>query len=462
MNSLRQRLLFWQISALVLTCILVSALTYHLAWQAFNRVRDFGMEQIAHSVVRHGVRPHSWTIEQPVHAAPRAGARPAPGEAARPWARDDLGRFISQIWTPDGVLLYASVDNGGPPLQSPGFHDVVWAGEAWRVYTLVDDEELVQVAKTSSDRVSSFAQMVPWLLAPAGLVVLILSALIHLAVRRALAPLDALGHDIRQRDAKDLQPVDVQGMPKELAPLGAALNQLFGRVSSLLVRQRQVLADAAHELNTPLAAVKLQAQLARRAGEAHRDAALDELDRGIERSTHLVAQLLQMARLEPDVHERHPQPVRADQVAAEVVAAFSAQADARGIDLGLERSEPATVFMPPNELRVLLDNLVDNALRHTPRGSRVDIAVQRAGADVRITVDDNGPGIAPADRERALRRFVRLRPGDAAGSGLGLAIVMQIADYNGGRLELADRAGGGLSVSAYLPAHESRRPPPNH
>jgi two-component system, OmpR family, sensor kinase len=447
MNSIRQRLLFWQITALIVTSVLVSALTYHLAWQAFNRVRDFGMEQIAHSVVRHGVRPHSWVLPTPEHAAPRPSARHAPQDNPPPWVSDDLGRFISQIWSTDAELLYASVDGVGPPLQEPGFHNVEWSGEAWRVYTLVDDEEIVQIAKTASDRASSFAQMAPWLLVPVGMLVLLLGLLIRVAVSRALAPLEALGQDIRRRDEKDLQPIATEVLPEEVAPLGRALNQLLERVSRLLARQRQMLADAAHELNTPLAAVKLQAQLARRAPPGEREAALDELDQGIARSTHLVAQLLQMARLQADGRERRPVPLRLDQLAAEVAAAFSARAEARGIDLGLDTREAATAMADPQDLRVLLDNLVDNALRHTPPGSRVDLHVQRDADTVWLSVNDNGPGIAEADRQRVLERFVRLNPqNEATGSGLGLAIVAQIAQQNGGLLTLASSPPGGLSV----------------
>ncbi len=453
MSSIRRRLLLWQITALVVTSVLVSALTFHLAWKGFNRVRDFGMEQIAHSVVRHGVRPHSWTLGTPPgHAAPKASARPAPRDGPPSWSADDLGQFISQIWLPSGELLYTSAANAGPPLQPPGFHDVVWSGEAWRVFTLVDDEELVQIAKTASDRASSFARMVPWLLVPSGLLVLVLSGLIHVVVRRALAPLDTLSSNIRRRDAQDLQPVSTEYMPSELAPLGRALNQLFERVRGLLAHQRQVLADAAHELNTPLAAVKLQAQLARRSADGQREAAFDELDRGIARSTHLVAQLLQMARLNAQEHPREPVAVRCDRLAAEVVAAFSAQAEAHGTDLGLAHSDPATVIADPMDLRVLLDNLVDNALRHTPCGSRVDLRVEHDAASrtVRLIVDDDGPGIPEADRERVLERFVRLHtpqaPADTQGSGLGLAIVARIADRNGGRLALDRSPSGGLRV----------------
>lgn len=462
MNSIRQRLLFWQITALIVTGILVSVLTYQLAWNAFNRIRDYGLEQIAYSVVRHGVRPQFWPPTRPEMPPPPASLAVEGAPALEPAASgdteedisEDLGQFVSQIWSPTGEILYTSLDTIGPPLQTPGFHVVQWDDESWRIYTVADKRQIVQIAVTSSDRASSFAELVPWLLVPVGLLVLLLSLLIHTAVTRALAPLESLGRDIRRRDEKDLQPIPTEGMPEELAPVGLALNQLLERVAGLMARQRQVLADAAHELNTPLAAVKLQAQLARRSREGERDAALDELDRGIARSTHLVAQLLQMARLEADGRERRAEPVRLDALAAEVVAAFSAQAEAREIDLGLDTSAVATVRADPTDLRVLLDNLVDNALRHTPRGSRVDVRVEQDTGRVSLVVNDNGPGIAEADRQRVLERFVRLQPqGETAGSGLGLAIVAQIAQQNGGLLTLASSPPGGLAVRVSFDAH---------
>jgi signal transduction histidine kinase len=455
MNSIRQRLLFWQISALIITSVLVSAFTYHLAWQAFNRVRDYAMEQIAHSVVRHGVQPQGGVHERQGGDTRPLAAAPVQRDAT-PRATNDLGLFISQIWSPQGELLYSSVDGTGPPLQAPGFHDVEWSGEAWRVFTLNDDEDIVQVAKTASERASSFAGMAPWLLAPVALLVLLLGAVIRLAVNRALQPLDTLGQDIQRRGDNDLHAVPIRGMPQELMPLGQSLNQLLERVAGLLARQRQVLADAAHELNTPLAAVKLQAQLARRSSDSDRVAALDELDEGIDRSTHLVAQLLQMARLESDERKDLPVPVRLDQLAANTVAAFSAQADARDIDLGLVSCAAATVHADPADLRVLLDNLVDNALRHTPAGSQVDVRVEESDGQAILIVDDNGPGIAEADRERALQRFVRLNPtADASGSGLGLAIVKHIAQKNEGLLTLVSSPSGGLRVRVVFNARQA-------
>lgn len=446
MRSIRRRLLLWQIAALLIAAALEAFLTYRLAWDGFNRSRDSVLQSIAYSVVRHGMRP----------APGQAGVPPPPPEGAS----QDLGHFTTQVWTLDGQLSFSSLADQGPPLQSPGLHEVSWNGEDWRVYTLVDREQIVQVAVTAVDRLQRFADLLPGLLAPLGILVLVMAVLMHSAVKNALAPLKALGRDLRQREGRELHAVATEALPEELAPLGQALNHLLVRVEALLGSQRALLADAAHELNTPLAAVKLQAQLARRSGDGAREAALDELDRGIERATHLVAQLLQMARLEPGVRERQAQALRLDTLASGVVAAFSARADLRGIDLGLAPSDEAWVSGDEEELRVLLNNLVDNALRHAPTGGRVDVQVLRqlAGNGERddervcLSVSDNGPGIPEAERERALQRFVRLDGARGHGSGLGLSIVARIVAQHGGSLALANSERGGLCVRIDLPA----------
>ncbi len=445
MHSIRRRLLGWQIGALALTGVLASVLTYQLAWVGFNRIRDYGLEQIAHSVVRHGVRPAAAGRAPPATDGEASAPEPDPGD-------EDLGQFVSQIWSADGRLVYASIDTGGPPLQVAGFHVVRWGDEEWRVYTLPQRRETVQVAVTSANRVKAFAELAPWLLVPLGGLVLLLGLLIHSAVVGALRPLQRLRGEIADRDVMALHPVPTDDLPAEVAPVGEALNQLMAKVGELLAGQREFIADVAHELNTPLAAVKLQAQLARRADDAQRTAALDALDEGIERAVHLVRQLLQLARLEPEVRRRDVRPLRLDRLAADGVAAMSDRADARGVDLGLAAAEPVTVTANAQDLRVLLENLIDNALRHAPAGSCVDVAVGRDGGDAVLSVIDHGPGIPAAQRQRALQRFVRLDPNDASGSGLGLAIVAAIVAQSGGRLALDDTPGGELTVRVTLPA----------
>lgn len=435
MNSIRSRLLLWQIGALLLASLLASALTYDLAWRGFNRLRDYGLEQIAYSVMRHDTQ--DWlddTSDTPSSAT-------SDDEDI-----DDKGQFVSQIWTHNGQLIYSSMEETGPPLQEPGLHRLQWNGSVWRTFTLTDRERMIQVATTTEHRWVAFVEYVPWLLAPLAMLLALLGFLIRATVTGALSPLQQLRQELGTRDAVLLTPVDPQGMPDEIRPLVDTLNQLLAKVESLLATQRQFLADVAHELNTPLAAIKLQAQLAQRAQTGHRPMALDELQAGIDRAVHLVSQLLQMARLEPEAHQIPHAAVDLNRLARDRVMAFSAQADELGIDLGLEAEAQLSVTGDRNALRVLLDNLIDNALRYSPPGARVDVRLGLEDDRPMLAVVDNGPGIADGDKTLALERFVRLRPADTSGSGLGLAIVRQIAQQHHARLSLLDTPGGGLTV----------------
>lgn len=460
MSSIRSRLLLWQITALLITALVTSTATYHLAFNGFKEVQDQGLEQIAHTVLRHD--------ETPVPAP--AGRRPVPppsptyttGSDEVAAAPDDTieepdedepdeGQFVSQIWSTQGKLIYSSALDEGPPLQQPGLHSVLWQGHTWRVFTLPRETRTAQVAVTRQDRNRGFSSLVTWLLVPMGLLVVLLGILIHEAVSRALRPLDRLRAEIGQREVAQLHAVSLEELPDEVAPLANTLNQLLARLDHLLVVQRQFLADAAHELNTPLAAIKLQAQLARRAQDVERQAALDDLDTGIERAIHLAAQLLQLARLEPDQRTPVREPVALDALVRQAVVAFSAQADQRESDLGLLCADPLTMSGNRLALRAMLDNLIDNALRYTPPGSRVDLSLRRDGSDAVLEVCDNGPGVAAADRDRALQRFVRLNDTEITGSGLGLAIVRETVSMHAGSLQLDETPGGGLTVRIRLP-----------
>lgn len=432
-NSIRSRLLVWQISALLLTGLLVSAITYHLAWDAFNRIRDYGLEQIAYSVVRHGVE---YDNDEEV--------------------RNDRGQFVSQIWAADGSLFYSSLDTIGPPRQSPGLRTLVWDQTEWRVFSLNEGGLTIQVATTLASRSSKFADIVPWLLLPLAVLIVGLGLLIRAAVGRALAPLEQLRGEIGQRSVLHLHALDNKGMPEEVAPLVGTLNELLLRLDAALGSQRRFLADAAHELRTPLTAVKLQAQIARRsANDEERDAALGQLLEGVDRAAHLVDQLLGMARLEPEAGQTAFMPVRLDNLVKRAVADFSAQAESRGIDLGVGRCDEVSLSGQERNLRVMLDNVIDNALRYIPRDGRVDLELTLLDGTARLTVTDDGPGIAPEDRERVLERFQRLAGADIPGSGLGLAIVRQVAIIHGGRVSLDEAPGGGLRVEIDIPIKAS-------
>ena len=311
---------------------------------------------------------------------------------------------------------------------------------------------MIQVATPAERRWRAFLEYVPGLLAPLALLLVLLGFLISAAVNGALQPLRRLRDEIGARDVALLSPLAPDEMPDEIQPLVETLNQLLAKVDRLLTTQRSFLADVAHELNTPLAAIKLQVQLAQQARATGQPVVLDELEAGIERSVHLVAQLLQMARLEPDARPLEPQAVELERLARERVLAFLAQAEQKDIDLGLESNGPLEVQGDAQQLRVLFDNLIDNALRYCPVGARIDVRLRQDDGRTVVEVADNGPGIADADKARVLQRFVRLRPADTTGSGLGMAIVRQIAEQHQATLSLLDTPGGGLTVRVDIPA----------
>ncbi len=446
LRSIRARLLLWLISSVLITTLVVGFLTARLTWSGFNNVRDMGLEQIAQTVMRHD------------EAAPDL---PSPTITSRALEDEDLDQFVSQIWDKSGRLIYASLADVGPPLQSPGHHIVTWQGQSWRLYTLPSEQRIVQIAVTTKIRRQHFYSLTPWLFVPLGLLVLTLGVLTSAGVNRVLRPLERLRSDIALRSPEELQVIDTTGLPAEVAPLADTLNQLLTRIEQMLSTQRRFLADAAHELNTPLAVVKLQAQLVRRARPGEWDAALDQLDAGIERASRLAYQLLQLARLEPEARTPQFQTLRLDDLLRQAVATFSARAELQGSDLGLAHADPVSLVGDPHSLRTLVDNLIGNALTHNPGPVRIDVSLRVALQQAVLEVSDNGTGIPPAERQHVLERFVRLSPGDGRGSGLGMSIVKEIAALHGGSVELDDTPGGGLSVRVHLPLNLALTPPAN-
>ncbi len=299
------------------------------------------------------------------------------------------------------------------------------------------------------------------MLLPLVILVAGLGGLIWTAVGRSLTPLKQVQQEIGQRDAPSLHAIETKGLPEEVAPLVGALNDLLSRLDKAMTSQRRFIADAAHELRTPLTAIKLRTQLMQQGNDPAQWAeSLNQLESGVERASHLVDQLLHMARLEPGVQPQTLAHVRLDELAKKVVADFSAQADARQIDVGITRAEPVAVHGHRDSLRVMMNNLVDNALRYTPCGGRVDVAVWPEDGDQAVlTVSDTGAGIPADERERVFDRFYRLAQADIPGSGLGLAIVRQVVDSNAGQITLADAPSGGLLVTIRLPALPETTPP---
>jgi two-component system OmpR family sensor kinase len=259
---------------------------------------------------------------------------------------------------------------------------------------------------------------------------------------------------VEARTPTALQPLPDAGVPVEIQPLIAALNDLLRRLDRTLGAQRQFVADAAHELRTPLTALRLQIQLAERAATAEeRAAAFATVKEGLTRSAHLIDQLLTLARQEPGVTEPLAGNVDLNDLARQVIAEHTLLAASKTVDLGMGRGDTVTVSGDRDSLHIMLRNLVDNAVRYTPAGGKIDVSVFAGPEGPVLEVTDSGPGIAPADRARIFDRFYRGAGQEISGSGLGLAIVKNIADRHHARVILAEGPGAkGLAASVIFPS----------
>lgn len=359
-----------------------------------------------------------------------------------------------QIWRADGVEVYRSLATPMPPQVRLGFSDIALDGVHWRVYALQTPEHTVRVAQNRDERLARARGLAWRAVLPSALLAPLLMAAVWLLITRALAPVERMRRQVAARPADDLSALPETGLPAEVVPLVRELNGLFDRVRVAFEAQQHFVADAAHELRSPLAALKLQAQgLRRAADDGSRDIALQRLEGGIDRAIRLVGQLLALARADADAEAT--QAVDLEALAREVVAELLPQAGTRGIDLGLEASEPATVRGQPAMLGMLLRNLLENAVKYAPEGGRVDLSLLR-GADgsTCVVVEDNGPGIPQAERARVFDRFHRVPGSDAPGSGLGLAIVQAIARRHGAQVALdpSPTLGGLRVVVTFAPS----------
>jgi signal transduction histidine kinase len=341
-----------------------------------------------------------------------------------------------------------------PGLTGPGLSTVRTRSASWRVFGVETGSGVIQVAQPMEVRERRAARTALRSLAPFAVLVPTLSILIALIVARTVRPVRAFAGALRRRRPDDIEPVAVAGLPDEVRPVAEALNDLLARLRAALGRERAFLADAAHELRTPLTALDLQAQAVVDARDGDRDAAIGRLRAGVARVARLVEQLLAIAR-EQDGVAPLAVPVDLDELVRRTVADFVPLAEAAGIDLGIESAEAVRVSGDADALRRLLGNLLDNAVRYTPAGGRVDVTVAReAGLPPRavVAVTDSGPGIPADQRERVFDRFHRV-PGTAAtGSGLGLSLARSIAGRHGGEVVLEDGPGGrGLRAVMRLP-----------
>ena len=451
MTSIRARLLLSLLAALALAAALVGGITYRNVLHETEALFDYQLRQMALSL--------------------RDQGEIASGDAA---ALNDEGLdFVVQIWRIDGRSVYASRAHRALPSQAVlGLAEIRVDGERWRSFAVAARDKVIQVAQPVRIRQGLAADAALRGVLPLLLAAPAMAAALWWLITRSLRPLARVARQVAEQDAATLQPLPAADLPDEVAPLVSALNALLARLGQAWGQQRAFVADAAHELRSPLTALKLQAQVLRRLSEpaaaaappgnnADRAAALDALVAGVDRASRLVEQLLTLARSEPGAPAPTAQPVALAALLRQVLADHAAAlAAARGshVELLVDQTpvppitglgdSGITVLGDPAALAVLVRNLVDNALRYTPAGGQVRLTLACNRTGPLLAVDDNGPGIPEPERERVFERFVRgAAAADAAGSGLGLAIVRSIAQRHGASVALGESALGGLRVA---------------
>lgn len=350
-----------------------------------------------------------------------------------------------QIGLGDGSILARSPDAPELPILGVAdYSDIIRHEAAWRVLNRVseDGRYRVQVAQAIGLRDRAALEVAVQTVLPLILIVPVLILFIYLSIRRTLRPLEQLADEVAARSPDNLAPLASRRVPTEAQPLLNAINRLFRRVERTLDNERRFTADAAHELRTPLAALKVQTQVARLSGDSPvREHALQQIEVGVDRAGRLVEQLLRLARLDPLNQPPHTVPVDLGRLVNEAVAALPER------DRIVLPATSAVVLGDPDLLQIALRNLIDNALRYTAPDRTVEIVIDSGVDNCSLTVNDHGPGVPETMLARLGERFFRGQPGKTEGNGLGLAIVARIAELHAARLRLANRPQGGLSVS---------------
>jgi two-component system OmpR family sensor kinase len=446
-HSLRGRLLWFLLAAIIMAAIAQAMIAYRSALSDADQIFDYHMQQMAMSL------RSSATL-----------TNKAADTAADP-ENDDL---VVQVWTPDGAQVFRSLSRAALPQRAVlGFSNVRVNNTTYRVFSVQTSNQTVQIAQDMAVRQRMAGTLALRTVGPIAVMAPVLMLVVWWVVSGSLAPVSRVKRQVAARQAEDLSPVSENDLPDEVLPLVQELNLLFVRVRTAFEAQQHFVADAAHELRTPLAALKLQVlSLERAQDEAARKVAVSRVSAGIERATRLVEQLLMLARQEGGSEEIKLEPVSLGDVVKRVLGDMNGLAQARQIDLGLHHADEVMVAGQQDALVILLRNLIDNAIKYTPAGGTVDIDLRRSVAATKnaksrivLSVEDSGPGIPAEERERVFSRFYRVPGSPAGGSGLGMAIVQSIAERHNATLSLdqSERLGG-LKVKVDFP--ETGKPTP--
>ena len=423
--SLRRTALIWMTGLLTIVGLITILIAYGYVRRETDQFLDGQLRQIA---------LNAGTGVSAVNAPPAAD-------------HDPENQFAITIWNKQGAIVHQTLPRIEIALQSqPGFADVKTDGEMWHVYTTGDGERTVQVAQREKVRSEIIRSAAIGVAAPVVIMIPLSWLVVGWAMNRMLRRLDTLAHEVARRTTTATEPLPLAGIPSEVAPLVVSMNGLIERLRTAVETQKHFLADAAHELRTPLGAVQIQVgNLANSFDPA--DSRVASLAAGIKRAGGLVDQLLRLARLDAPI-ETNLERIDIGELLLECVADIAPIADRKGVDLGAHMQTSATCETAHAEVQTLFGALIDNAVRYTPSGGSVDVILRRFGEQILVEIIDSGPGLSKGQEDRIFDRFYRAAPDASEGTGLGLAIARRIAERHGFSLTVTNRTDGLCGVCA--------------
>lgn len=451
--SIRRRVLFGVFIIIILVWIIGSSKGYIDVNREMGELLDAQLAQTARAMLELS------THELYEQLAYEAGT-PSSSEAFTTEIHPYEQLVVFQIWSHDGKLVVRSPSTPESRLVDVEnqFLDRIIDGERWRVFAISDEHGgvQVQVGENYEQRDALSKEVASRLLTPLFVSLPLIVIMIWFSIGRAMKPLNKVAEEISEREPENLQPVTTEGVPQEAKPLVDALNALLDKAHIAYDNIRQFTANAAHELRTPLAALKIHSQVALRTeDDDERLEAVQRVIHGVDRATSLVEQLLTLARLEPEAAITEKEDVHLHSLAEEIIAELAPEAIRKNIEVSLDDADCCVVLGNPGMLGVLIRNLVENAIRYTPPSGNVDVTLVRVDNTVRLRVADSGPGIPKDERDKVFTRFYRSSEHEGEnvenGSGLGLAIVERVCELQQGRIELGESSQHGLQVDVYFP-----------
>jgi two-component system OmpR family sensor kinase len=436
-NSLKTRLSYWISAAILSVAIIAASFTFSSAFEEAHELQDDVLQQMAVLFDRYSLTPNDSTLT--------------------PLSQDQLEFQVSVQLLGDNPASNPIAKNilALPSNLTDGFHTVNLATQSWRVFVrTLSSSQRIAVAQETAIRDNIAFETALHTLMPLLVLIPILLLLLGYILGKILSPISILAHDVDRQTEHDLQLIPTTQLPSEIVPFVEAINRLLSKNSQVITSQKRFIADAAHELRSPITALSLQAQRLQQT-ELTDDARqkLNALQAGISRSIHLLEQLLSMARQQDNSIQQH-QRTSLKTVFTEVIEELYPLVEAKEIDLGFSQDSDAQLNANPVRLKTLIHNLIDNAIRYTPSGGRVDLSIIETDQGIEMTIKDTGPGIANTEVQKVFEPFYRILGSNEYGSGLGLAIVASIVQQMDAKISLtpADPVNNcGLCVTVQFP-----------